>query len=427
LIIFSFLVYHRILEIKTEISKGQIVSGVSAENGERKMNLLNKTTPWVAGLLFAAASIFGDDKPARPMQQQQQRKGCGEMSQKVTKAQMMPGYNAASRIDVRGSWDVYATASFVYWQLSQDNMEVAFLDELTNADYVASPGSIMGKESSMSFNFKPGFKVGLGLNLDLDDWDLYAEYTRIHTTNSKSVSAETAADDSTAPVLATAGHPFIVPLNAYNTASEKWNCNLDFINWDMGRAFYVGTQLTFRPFYGVRGGFITQNTHNNYVNTSFSSTGEVRGVKDVYNRAHSWAVGPRVGVCTDWMLGAGFRFFGGVDGDLLYTRYKVQNKTNFLATHSDTPYLIGHSASYISKDIVRTVRSHVDLEGGFGWGSYFDNNNWHIDLSASYGFQVFFDQNMLSTFANSTMAGSVERPAGNLYVQGLTATARFDF
>jgi hypothetical protein len=78
---------------------------------------------------------------------------------------------------------------------------------------------------------------------------------------------------------------------------------------------------------------------------------------------------------------------------------------------------------------LNTLRTHLDLEFGIAWGSYFDNNNWHVDLSAGYGFQVFFNQNMFRWFA-STYYGSVAQsvsPNGNLYMHGLTASARFDF
>ncbi len=51
---------------------------------------------------------------------------------------MQSGYNAPARIDVRGSWDVFASASFIFWQLSQDNMEVAFADSLSNAAYTTA-------------------------------------------------------------------------------------------------------------------------------------------------------------------------------------------------------------------------------------------------------------------------------------------------
>ena len=81
------------------------------------MNLMNKTTPWVAGLLIAATSVFGDDKPSQSMQM---RRGCGDTAREQPmkpKPPLVPGYNASSRIDVRGSWDIYGSASFIYWQL----------------------------------------------------------------------------------------------------------------------------------------------------------------------------------------------------------------------------------------------------------------------------------------------------------------------
>ncbi|MDE3046910.1 MAG: hypothetical protein KGI83_01020, partial [Verrucomicrobiota bacterium] len=77
-----------------------------------------------------------------------------------------------------------------------------------------------------------------------------------------------------------------------------------------------------------------------------------------------------------------------------------------------------------------TLRSHMDLELGFGWGMYLDCNNWYIDLAAGYGFQVFYDQNMFRRYVESgTGAASANSlvPGGNLYVHGLTATATLDF
>jgi hypothetical protein len=68
------------------------------------------------------------------------------------------------------------------------------------------------------------------------------------------------------------------------------------------------------------------------------------------------------------------------------------------------------------------------MEMGFGWGRYFDNNNWHFDLSAAYDWQVFFNQNMLHSFSSSyEMIAKNTTVNGNLYVQGCTITARLDF
>ncbi len=389
------------------------------------MNLLKKTTPWLAGLVMVAASAVADDNACRPPQ----RKSF-EQAKRVTKMQMQPAYNAPSRIDVRGSWDLYMTGSFVYWQLSQDNMEVAFNDQLTNTDYTTN-NKIKGDLARMDFDYKPGFKVGLGINLDQDDWDVFSEYTRIHTSNNASTNGAEIISGTTGPIFPTWGHPYVIQTNVYNTASEKWDCHLDVINLDLGRAYYVGTQLTFRPFVGARSVFLTQSVHANYVNTSFTNTTgtfvEIPGVMDVIQRNRSWSVGTRVGVDTNWMLGMGVRLFGNANADVLYTKYKIQNKTHFLVASGADGFATGQTLFHVSKEKVPALRGHTDLEMGFGWGSYFDNNNWHIDLSASYEFQIFFDQNMLTKYYNGFMTGKLEQPNGNLYAQGLTATARFDF
>jgi len=387
---------------------------------ESKMNPQTKRTPWVAMLLILAASAFGDDDVCRPPQ----RKSF-EQAKKLTKTQMSPAYNAPARIEVRGSWDLYLTGSFIFWQLSQDNMEIAFADGLTNTAYIDA-NQIKGNLVPMSFDYKPGFKVALGINTDQDDWDALAEYTRIHASNSASTNGQTAIGTGTQlPLLPTWGHPYVMESNAYDTASEKWNTNFDFIDIDLGRVYYVGTQLTFHPFFGARGAFITQNVHVHYVNSIFSpgsaSFPETLGVMDIYKRLQSWAIGPRVGVNTNWMMGLGMRFFGNATADVLYTKHKIQDKTTFVATTT------GLNEFFVSRDRPLNLRTHLDLEMGLGWGSYFDNNNWHIDLSAAYGFQVFFDQNMFSDYLNNGMPGHFIAPQGNLYAQGLTATVRFDF
>jgi hypothetical protein len=75
---------------------------------------------------------------------------------------------------------------------------------------------------------------------------------------------------------------------------------------------------------------------------------------------------------------------------------------------------------------INTLRPHLDLEWGLGWGSYLDCHKWHVDISASYGFQIFWNQNM---FRNWTLTPNLRgyMPDGDLFVHGLTATAKLDF
>ena len=80
------------------------------------LNLLTKTKPWLTASLLAASTLFAvqDNTNISPPKLEQ--------GHDASKRPLMNGYNAPARIEVRGTWDVYATASFIYWQASQENM-----------------------------------------------------------------------------------------------------------------------------------------------------------------------------------------------------------------------------------------------------------------------------------------------------------------
>ena len=361
------------------------------QNGEQNnmLNLLSKAKPWVVASMLAATSLFGQQDKCRPQKSYEQS---GDMAQ----AQMMPGYNAPARIDVRGSWDVYVTGSFIYFQPTQDNMEVGF--EATSSFADADTG-IVGSIVNMGSTYKPGFKVGLGMNFDYDNWDAYAEYTRLHCTESGTATAPPGG--------------FILSYELgdavdFSSISRSWRLNLDLLDFQMARAAYVGTKLTVRSHFGGRAAWLTQRRSTTTVATEVTTTG--------HEKFSSWGLGLRAGMESNWNLGCGFRFFGNGAADILYTQY--QGSLNFpKPTHSSETLLSATQGS------LNAVRPHAELEFGFGWGSYFDNNNWHVDFMAGYGFQVFWNQNMF----RGVSTGLATTANGNLYLQGLTITARLDF
>jgi len=413
-----------------------------------------KTIPWMIASLLATTSIFGQNQkdqsgccvPPPPV--------CKPAKCCVTQVPQEPrvcAYNAPAEINVgcQCDYDIFVTGSFIYWQAMQDNMAIGLTDNNDlqlapprNPLFLAPEGepTIQGNFIESKFHFKPGFKVGLGLNLQVDDWDGYAEYTRVHG----DTDTHSNGPLGTPSILATFAHPFLMvgrigpgSGQVFNTVSSSYRNNLDFVDAEMGRTYYVGRRLIFRSAWGARGAWILQNIHVTYDNTFTSvfredfsiAIGSLPSTVNVYQRSRSWAVGPRAGLTMDWMLGCGFRFFGSGYGDVLYTKYKLQDKTVLLPKTSLPGGLLvaGVPVSIITKDRPRGIRTHLDMEMGFGWGTYFDNSMWHFDLSAAYGWQVFFDQNMFRHYTSNTMVASNVVPNGNLYVQGCTVTARLDF
>ncbi len=359
--------------------------------------MFTKTKPWIVASLMAATSVFADNNdncrttPTPPEPNQ---------------APLTAAYNAPARIDVRACWDLAIEASFIYWQPLQDNMEIGI-----NTSSAADPRVLSGATNNtinFSSDYQPGFQVGLGMNLDWDNWDSFLEYTWFH--NSQTTSSTGTGFASIFPVQ---GDPVTDDAGQTNdTMSGKWTLKMDLADWQLARAHYVGTRLTYRPYFGIRAAWIREKYNLTGVNTGVVGTA---ATSTVHNSFTSWGVGPQVGFSTNYLIGYGFRCFGDVEADLLYTRYRTSFRTT------------GLTAVNVSQTGLYTIRPHTNMDFGFAWGSYFDNNNWHFDLLASYGFQVFWNQNMFRHFTDDAMPGNSNLPNGNLYVHGLNLTLRLDF
>jgi hypothetical protein len=379
------------------------------------LNLLTKTKPWMVASLLVATSVFGQNnascpkpcppkpcpkpcpQPCPPTQVCPQDPCCPAWPTPVLNA----AYNYPARIQTRCPWDFNFDVSFLYWQAIQENMELG-LSNVPTATRTVDAHVI-----NMDFDFKPGFRVGIGGNFDHDNWDMRLEYTWFHNRHSKSAVAETSGVIN--PMW---GSPSNNDGTTYDSISEKWKLQMDIIDLELGRWYYVGTKLVVRPNFGARADWIRQKVKVTGVSTT--DTGIVTA------KSTSWGLGPKAGLDTNWNVGYGFRVFGNGEADLLFTDY---TRLPFSETHSISPttdYVVKQSKAY-------AVKPHVDMELGFGWGTYLDCNNWYMDFVLGYEFQVFFDQNMFRHFNDDVMIANSNLPSGNLYLQGLTASFKLDF
>lgn len=263
-------------------------------------------------------------------------------------------------------------------------------------------GSLVGPD----FDYKPGFKVGLGFNTDYDDWTVGLEYTWMHQSTSHSSTATAAAPfhilNWEIPHAEELGAP------EYTAVSNRWKMHLDKLDLAFSRPYYQGQRLTVAPIGALRGLWIRQ-TYNITGTTALDVTDTFRV------RSHSWAVGPMVGANTHWILGAGFRFEGVANGALLYTRYTKMSQTQTLDITTT-------NASYRNLSVLRPM---AELGVGLGWGTYFGCQEYYFDVSARYDFNVLWNQNVMAEFVNSM--NGVPGTTGNLYMHGLTLNFRFDF
>jgi len=350
------------------------------------------------------------------------------------------------------SWVSYnAWINFLYWQPLEDNIEPAgFKENVTDIGFSGPTNS--GFVVNMGTNFKPGFQMGFGTNLDYGEVDLSAEYTRFYSTNHQEAS-----NNQYIPMQLDPGTLFTF-LNGITNATggiglaapfsydETWDLKMNIADLELGSWSHKRKFIETHPFVGLRGAWIDQTLDVEYV-ANFVNSGEQVGTTGAMVKTKSWAIGPRGGIATNVKLGKGFKFYAVGAGDLLYTNYKWHGQSFALvpsAGLSDVGPVNWKSDSTQSN--ISTLRSHFDLDLGFRWGICFNDRKSRFEFSAGYEMQVFFDQNMFRHFTTMIeeigilAAPSVEteligvvstpistEPDGNLYLQGLKVSADFTF
>lgn len=384
---------------------------MSRRNMEIKMlNVLKKTKPWMAAALATASCAFaqdGNNTKCRPQKS-------FEQGHELVQTQMMSGYNAPARIDVRGSWDIYADGSFIYWQVMQDNMEIG----VSSVGTPSTVGNADGQQVyiiNTNYEYSPGFKVGVGMNFDHDNWDANAEYTWLHNKISQVSNGQTNA--------------VVYPINdwaarqnassSFNSLVGKWHYKFDILDLMLGRSYYVGNRLSFRPAFGARGCWMRQHTSEVCQGSSQNGAGTDKG--KMTNNYASWGVGPSASLSTSWMVGYGVAIVADIQADVQYRHFDIRQ------TFQTTTTSLNNTTFH--QDHMKTLRPHTDFEMGLEYGTYFDNNNWHVELAATYGFQVFWNENVFRKYVGGSTNSVMNSfsPNGNMYIHGLTATARLDF
>jgi hypothetical protein len=340
----------------------------------------------------------------------------GRISQEIP-----AGYNAAARLKVQNSWDLFFSASFLYWYVDQEAMEIAINTTFTN-DYQFPLDDAFVNQN---FGYEPGFKIGAGVYYDYDSWIAQLEYTWYHH--------QFSTDRGAPPSDPRGGFALWKPTLWYvflNNAGSgfapwctefrsKWRAHIDLLDGTIGRPFYQGLSLTIHPFGGLRTAWIRQNfrmviPYYNHATPTFT------WFATSHNQSNSWGIGPRAGMSAHWLIGFGWRLEGNAAASLLYTRYTtVTHREDSTHNTTDLPYQEGFS-NY------GAVRPMADMNLGLGWGSYW-KGAYHFDISAAYDFNIMWEQNMLRHLVNNLASLPLEDAPGDLHLQGLSVRARLDF
>ena len=359
----------------------------------------------------------------------------GEISYKqgyeLCEGDLPKAYNAPARINVCDI-DTFVTSSFIYWDILTDQTDLGILRngnlESTEYDFIIR---------KFPTNYVPGFKVGIGTKFFVDNWDLFAQYTRLHKTNHTSFDFTNPNFTNTFfTPWSMVGKNFILTPVGNIRASKKFD--LDKIDLELARSFYVGKNLTLKSFVGTQVHLLNQNYNIQY-------TDKVTGAGSVtfdipirlFLKNDSWALGPRLGLGANWIFYKGFRLFGSGVLNLLYTENEISGfGSNYSKFGAGNPTNISFT---VKKDKQTVLRDVEELMLGFGWGSYFKCDKWHFDLFVAYETQRYSHTNYIAQVAQmpdidddtgnlliGNTSSNLVKP-GDSFLHGLTVSARFDF
>lgn len=310
----------------------------------------------------------------------------------VPKAPENCSYNCPARIDVCGNWDMFITGSFIYLQPYQAGMDEAVFSDVSN-----SP--TRSEIIKMNFDYKPGFKVGIGYNFKHDNWSCFIEYMRYKNTNTTNVSIPSWVGGINFGWFSPTNFAgFLYPFKT------RFKINLNLLNLELSRWEYRGKNLIFNPYFGLKGGFFDESLKANF-------TQGITGKNTV--TSDSWLIGPRFGFYSKWLLCHGFNLFNTDAISLVYQKF-----SNLKSVTMD----INNNEIKISSNDRFQITPILEILLGMNWGSYFNRNNYHFDISLAYELQYYWSQNYVKYVFNTSQTFN-----DDLSLHGLNLSLRFDF
>lgn len=322
--------------------------------------------------------------------------------------------NPPGRPQVKGGADLFVFADLLYWNAHENGLSYAIVNEGSASNLAhAQIKNLHGK-----WNW--AFRAGIGYNLPHDGWDLNLTWLRFTDNCHKGTHA--------------GSNHFIFPVNvdpinplASNATATKahgnWHLNLNQLDLDLGREFFVSKWLTLRPHFGLRTNWIRQKGENDYKNFTPSSSSRNRVEHEMKDKW--WGLGLEGGLDTQWGLGNGFSIFADLASAILYGFHdfdidEENHPATGIANSNGDVVDIDNSSYRISHPI-------LDLAAGLRYDFMFSDDRFHIGFQLGWEHHVYFSQNQFPVFTTANVPGNFVRNQGDLTLQGWTFAARFDF
>ncbi len=251
------------------------------------------------------------------------------------------------------SSNLWISGDLLYWTVNEDGFGCEFGSTTINTTIVGSipTTAITEHDRDIDFDWKPGFRVGIGGDWPCSGWDTGAYWTWYKGKGH--------------------GH--------FHHNRAHWNMDFNVGDAVLGRRFQVGKCVNLRPFVGLRYAQIEQKLHSNLKTKIIAATGNSIVYSTFRNKQKFWGFGPELGLEADFYIGNRWSVYGELDGAVLYghTGTSFRNRDAFALANA----ICNASGEWDVVDYVldyglgiRYELKHLTLQLGLEHHTYFDFN-----------------------------------------------------
>ncbi len=293
---------------------------------------------------------------------------------------------------------------FIYWQINPEGTEFARQGGFTATRETNLPESDYGRILSANCEFCPGFRIGLNYDLELSNWDAFAQYTFLVGRLEKQIQNDAGNSDI---------HPLLDQFGGFgsvNFAKGDWSSDLNVLDFGFGRTFDVLCCYSFRPHFGFKATW--QNQRYNVSYERIINTNGDRMSETLHFLSHFNGIGLRGGFDTSFEIAPCVSFVGNCAVSSLYS--------NHHSAYSER--------SWISKANEPVLIPVIEMMAGVAYTRKIDRC---YDAFAMLGYetQVWFGASRFIFHRHHQEGGVIDTrlSKGNLTFHGLVARAGFNY
>lgn len=295
----------------------------------------------------------------------------------------------------------FIEVDYLLWFAEQDGTSFSTAIELASptSGVQLQTTSQIDQDNFFKTRFHSGVKAILGYQPPMKSWDMRALYTYFSSTEHRNFGpffldgvpgSSVAGTFVIADYIETLGQAIA---NVTSTFASEWKLTFNQVDLEVGQDFYLSKEVTLRPFFGMRGLFVTQDFTILKVNSmagGIFSTGASTIHFDP--RIGFDGFGARVGFVGSVDLFYGFNLYGSASGSILWGKAHVSSLINSS---------VGSNGDTLVDTLNAVHQSHftsslnLDLEAGIQWQHFLDFGRQMVTFKLGWENRIYTNMNYL--------------------------------